>query len=137
MTSHRFVEHTADILLHAEADNLPDLFAEAAIGLFNIISDVRSVGTSRSFDLRTEADTIEDLLHDWLSELLFLHETEDVLLSRFRVKLKDNALEARAAGEVINPQKHSLKTQVKAVTYHMLSVREENGLWSAEVLFDV
>ncbi len=137
MTSHRFVEHTADIILHADADNLPDLFAQAARGLFDIMSDIASVGASRSFNLRVEADTIEDLLHDWLSELLFLHETEDVLLSAFDVKLTGNTLEARAAGDPIDSERHGLKTQVKAVTYHMLSIREENSHWSAEVLFDV
>ncbi len=137
MSSHEPVEHTADIGIHAEADSLPDLFAETAKGFFEIISDIKSVGTSSSFSVRVEADSIGDLMHDWLSELLFLHETEDVLLSRFDVKVHGNVVEAQVAGERIDPGRHILKTQVKAVTYHMLSVREEKEGWAADVLFDV
>jgi SHS2 domain-containing protein len=137
MGSHELVDHTADIALHAEASALPELFAEAAAGLFEIICDVRGTGGSYATSVRVEADSPGHLMHDWLSELLYIHETEDVVLSRFDVKIRENSLEAQVAGEKIDPERHVLKAEVKAVTYHMLSVREENGRWHATVLFDL
>ncbi len=137
MGSHELADHTADIVLHAQSPDLSGLFAEAAEGLFEVIADAPEAGDSFSAAVRVEADTLENLMHDWLSELLYLHETEDVLLARFEVKVDGTALRADVSGEKIDPEKHVLKAEVKAITYHMLSVRQEEGRWHATVLFDL
>jgi SHS2 domain-containing protein len=137
MSSHEVIDHTADAGIRVEAASLPELFAEAAVGMFEIICDMEGVGTSYEGNVRVEADSPEDLMHDWLAELLFIHETEDVLLSKFTVEHRGNAVDARVIGQKIDPEKHLLKTEIKAVTYHMLTVREEGERWHANVLFDV
>jgi SHS2 domain-containing protein len=137
MGSHELADHTADIVLHAHSSDVSDLFAEAAKGLFEVMSDVSDAGGSYRREVRVEADSLENLMHDWLSELLFLHDTEDVLLGGFDVEVDGTALRADVRGEKTDPEKHVLKAEVKAVTYHMLSVRQEEGTWHATVLFDL
>lgn len=137
MGSHELADHTADIVLHAHSDDISELFAEAAKGLFEVIADAPEPDGSFAAAVRVEADSLENLMHDWLSELLYLHETEDVLLGGFDVKADGTALRADVSGEKLDPEKHVLKAEVKAVTYHMLSVEEKDGRWHATVLFDL
>ena len=135
MGSHELIDHTADVLIDARAPDLSGLFAEAAAALFEVICDPALLGNSYTATVRAEADAVEDLMHDWLGELLFLHETEDVLLRGFDVRLGERTLEALVTGEKIDRSRHTLRTEVKAVTYHMLEVNREEP--SVTVLFDI
>jgi SHS2 domain-containing protein len=64
-------------------------------------------------------------------------DTEGLIFGRFQVNLKDLALEATAWGEVFDPEIHTMKTEIKAVTYHLLEVVEADQCWKAQVIFDI
>ncbi len=131
-------EHTADIGLRARAADLDTLFAEAARAFFSIIvenyGDVRAVN---EYSLSVEADQLDDLLYDWLAELLYLFDTEHVLLCEFNVTLCDGSLTATVRGEPIDPERHHLDMDVKAITYHELKVEQDRDGYLAEVIVDL
>jgi SHS2 domain-containing protein len=86
----------------------------------------------------------EELLVRWLSELLYLRDTQDLLFSRFDLKIVEPAgpdgeasLTAVAWGETFDPSRHAAKTGIKAVTYHQVEARREREGWRARVIFDV
>ncbi len=124
---YEFIEHTADIAIKAYGKSVEESFGNAATGMFDVITDVSKVEPKGEYQVRVKSDDLENLLVDWLSELLFLHETQDVLFSEFDVKIENLSLVATAKGEAINREKHELKSGVKAVTYHMLEVNEKEG----------
>lgn len=124
---YEFIEHTADIAIKAYGKSVEESFGNAAKGMFDVITDVSKVEPKGEYQVRVKSDDLENLLVDWLSELLFLHETQDVLFSEFDVKIENLSLVATAKGEAINREKHELKSDVKAVTYHMLEVNEKEG----------
>jgi len=134
-----FVEHTADVGVKAYGSSLKEQFENAALGMFSLIADLDNVESVGEFKVTLKAPDSEQLLVDWLGELLYIHEVYDVLLKEFTVDVQetDESLELIAVvkGEQIDPSKHNLKTMVKAVTYHMLEVSEEKGYLF--VLFDV
>jgi SHS2 domain-containing protein len=132
---YEFIEHTADIGIKAYGDTLEESFANAALGMFNVMTEVSKVEPVGEYDVKVESDNLEDLLVDWLGELLFLHETQDVLLSEFEVKIEDLSLTAKVRGETLDRKKHELKDDVKAITYHMLEVNKEGGY--LKVLLDI
>ncbi|MEE9224290.1 MAG: archease [Thermoplasmata archaeon] len=132
---YEFIEHTADIGIKAYGETLEESFANAALGMFNVMTDVSKVEPVGEFDVKVESDTLENLLVDWLGELIFLHETQDVLLSEFDVEIDGLSLDAKVRGETIDREKHELKDDVKAVTYHMLEVNQEEGY--LKVLLDI
>ena len=75
---------------------------------------------------------------DWLSELLYLHDVENLLFKEFKVvSVGEDGLKAIAKGEPFQEGVHAIKTEVKAVTYHRLEVRKKNGGWRAQVIFDL
>jgi SHS2 domain-containing protein len=131
-------EHTADLGLRVLAEDEPTLFADAARGLFSIIvanlDAVRPV-CKKAFALR--GSRRDELLFDWLSELLYVFETERLVLSQFRVALGAEDLQAEAWGEPLDATRHQLEHEVKAVTYHGLVVEQTAQGWRAEVIVDI
>jgi SHS2 domain-containing protein len=86
---------------------------------------------------RLQEDDLETLLVSWLQELLYLLDTEDLVFGRFQVKIHDLSLEATAWGEPFDPSIHTIKTEIKAVTYHQLEVARSELGWQAQVIFDI
>ena len=135
MKRFEYLDHTADIGIKAYGQTLEECFENAALGMFTILfggSEIKEVG---EFEIRLEAPDLEQLLVDWLSELLYLHEADELAFCSCSVKLEGAKLDARVKGEAFNPERHVVDTQIKAVTYHMLEVDEEKGY--VQVLFDI
>ncbi len=131
-------EHTADLGLRVVADDLPTLFAEAGQGLFAmLLGEAADVQPVRSVSFRVEGKELDYLLLDWLNELLFTFESQNLLLSHFQVTLDDTGLTAQAQGETVDPARHALEHEVKAITYHHLRVQQRDGHWQAEVIVDI
>ena len=129
------IEHTADVGIRAYGKTPSALFESAAEGMFSLIANPAKVEPKGEVEIRLRAEDLPQLLVAWLSELLFLHETQHLLFSKFQVRVRGTTLEAHARGEAIDKRRHELKLAVKAVTYHRLSVDPVKGV--AEVIFDV
>lgn len=131
-------EHTADVGLRIRAGNLSKLFQDAGRALFSVIVvNLDTVRPLQEVTLRVEADDREELLHDWLAELLYTFDAEHMLFSSFQVALGETGLTATARGERFDEDRHELDAEVKAITYHGLKLVEENGGWLAEVIVDL
>ncbi len=128
------IEHTADVGIRAYGKGASAIFASAAEGMFSLIADLTKVRSTGEVEIRLSADDLPRLLVAWLSELLFLHETQHLLLAKFEVHIRGTSLRAKAWGERIDKRRHELKLALKAVTYHRLSVDVAKGV--AEVIFD-
>ena len=131
-------EHTADLGLRMRAPTLNDLFADAGRALFSVIvANLDSVRTVHELHFQIDGNRHDDLLADWLAELLFTFDTRRVLLSAFQVTVRDGGLVATARGEPFDPDRHELDMEVKAITYHGLKVEEDGDGWLAEVIVDL
>jgi len=131
------IDHTADVGIAAYGADLKEAFANAAYGLFSLMVDMEGVKDVLCREVEVTAADREELLVAWLSEMVYLFEVENVLFKRFEIaELGDTRLRASCFGEKIDPQRHEIKTAIKAVTYHMLKIERENG-FRVEVLFDV
>jgi SHS2 domain-containing protein len=131
-------DHTADLGLRIEAEDLKGLFAEAGRALLSVIvSNPDAVEPCDPVTLRVLGTDREYLLVDWLDELLFLFESRRFLAREFETVLDDIGLSATALGEPCDPERHRLAHEVKAVTYHGLVVEESPDGWRAEVILDI
>jgi len=135
-------EHTADVGLRIAAPSFDELLAEAARGLFSlIVEELREVRPVQRIEIQIpRAQTTPAasyLLFDWLNELLYTFETRRLLLGEFRVKVENETLIGEAWGETIDPRRHRLDHEVKAITYHGLEVRQTHEGWEAQVIVDI
>ncbi len=132
------IDHTADIGLRICASSLPELFRAAAEGMFNLIldPDLHSPATeTKAVHLRS--DSPENLLREWLAELLYLHATRKMVFARFDIEsVSGTALEATALGFRMSDEQTAAATEIKAVTYHALTLKETAEGFEAQVIFD-
>lgn len=130
MKNFEYFETTADIGFMAYGNSLNEAFENAGLAIFNIISDTSQVlpTTSKQFEIISE-DKVS-LLYDYLEELLFHHEIDFMLFSKFDVEIKKindgYVLNASIAGEQIDWDKHERKTEIKAITFHMMDVKKSD-----------
>jgi len=129
----RELEHTADWQLEVWAPDLPGLFAQAALGMYEL-SGIRLDPANRvSEELELESRDHESLLVEFLHELLYLGESRGLAFDDFNIKIEDAKLSARMGGGAIADQ----NKEIKAVTYHDLKIQEGPRGLEAKIVFDV
>jgi SHS2 domain-containing protein len=131
-------DHTADVGLRVRAADLDRLFAEAAKALFSlIVVNLDAVRPVEQAEIQLQGDRPDDLLFDWLAELLYLLDSRRMVFGQFDVHVEEHGLTATAKGEPIDRKRHELEREVKAITYHGLKVERTAEGWLAEVIVDI
>ncbi len=133
----KLIEVEADIGFEVWSEDLNNLFEEAALSMYEIMVDIDKVEPKEERYIKIEAEEMDLLMHDWLSELLYITDVKGIVFSKFNVIINNFKLEGKAFGEPVNRKKHNPKTEIKAVTYHRLKVSKENGIWRATVILDI
>jgi len=138
MKSYEIIDHTADVAIKAFGKTLSEAFENAAKAMFDIITDNSEIESVGQYDIKLAASDLEQLLVDWLSELLFLNSSQNLVFGFFNVTVDDtkNQLFAHVCGEKYSTTKHNIGVEIKAVTYHMLQVRNKRP-YEVQVLFDI
>jgi len=132
------LDHTADIGVIVYGEDLRTLFENAGEAFFHLITDLKKVKRRIEKRIDIGGESLDRLMVDWLSELLYLHDVESLLFKGFEVEsVGEDGLRAIVKGEPFQEGVHVIKTEVKAVTYHQIEVRQENGRWRAQVIFDL
>jgi SHS2 domain-containing protein len=135
---YEYIEHTADLGFKAYGATQEELFVNAAEALFEVLVSLETIQPSEERAVKVEAQGLDGLMVSWLSDLLYLFETQHLLLNRFCVEsIKSDSLEATVHGEVLDPARHEIKTCVKAVTYHKLYVTRGSGMWESQIFLDL
>lgn len=139
---YEIIEHTADIGLQVFGETKEKLFQNAARGMFFIITGSCSLGKQgkkKYWNLKCEGSNLDELLVEWLSELLYIHSTDFVFLNDFIIgSLTNNNIKAKSSGIKINESPFQIEKEIKAVTYHNLQItKNEKGYWEATVVFDI
>lgn len=138
MQKYRLLNHTADFGIEVWGKTLDELFINAATGMYELIADLKKVLPENTISFEIKAQDKNELLRNWLAELLYYFSVKDIIFCKFKIiKLNDNYIKSQAMGEKINQKKHTLFHEVKAVTFHNLNIEEKNGTLTTEIIFDV
>jgi SHS2 domain-containing protein len=137
-----FLEHTADVYIRAHGKTMEEAYENAALAMFETITDTDQVAQSEEDSIEVEAEDQYALLYNWLEALLVNSETKGMLYSKFQINSwKETAenfqIKAKIWGEKFDPQKHLQKVAVKAVTYHLMVVIREMDRVILEVILDI
>ena len=129
-------DHTADILMHIRAADPAGLFTDAGRALMKTMYR----GSARPIEevsVTITGQSLEHLLHGFLSELLFESEVQNIVFCEFEFQIRDGEVSAILRGEPINPAIHGGGTEVKGISWYGLSIRQEQNEYTCDVLFDV
>ncbi|RLG78118.1 MAG: archease [Thermoprotei archaeon] len=138
----RYREHTADVIIEAWGPTLEAAFEEAAKAMFTLITDIEKVEPREEFSIEVKGFDLENLLYQWLEELLYYHDSQNLVFSKFQVMEisrvgEDYLLKAKVYGEKFDRKKHIPGTVVKAVTYAEMRVENRNGKWFVSAVLDI
>lgn len=137
-----FLEHTADVYIAVYGRTMEEAFENAALALFEVMTDTAKVKHDFEYSLEVEAEDEYALLYAWLEALLVRFETANTLYSKFKIlSLGETSeglrIEAKVWGEKFNRKKHTQKVAVKAVTYHRMEIIKEIDKVTLEFILDI
>ena len=132
------IDHTADIGIIAYGADIKEVFTNAALGLFNLITNLADVGEDTSRYIELSSQDTENLLVEWLNELLYTFDAEHIVFKSFHIDdLSHNHLKATCRGAKIDPDRQRIKREIKAATYHMLAINRDDSGYKAQIIFDI
>ena len=135
---YRVFNHTADLGVEIYGKTVEELFVNAAFAIGDLMTDLQNVEVTKVRRIFAEGTDWEDLLVNYLREVLYLFNGEGLLLGDYAIiELDPQHLVAEARGELFDPNRHRINTEIKAVTYHQVLVRETETGWIGRVIFDV
>lgn len=138
----KFFRHTADVEFEVYGRDLPELFESAAFALFDVMTDTWKIKGAVRKEIAAKGRDLEALLYDFLEQFLILHDSENLVFSRFKVLEVAQTPEgckarAEAWGEEFDESRHEGRTAIKAVTYHDMKVGRKGAEWFAHIVLDI
>ena len=136
MGRYTYIEHTADLGINVSGGSFEDIL----ITIARAIVETQVTGQIKERVQRTitcSGDTLEDLLVDWCRELLYLYEVHEFIPASYAITKKNLCVTAHLHGEMFDSTRHSLKTHIKNVTYHDLSITHTSTGYSTTVIFAI
>ena len=136
--SYEIIDHTADIGLHVFGGNPVELFCNAARALTDVITDHRRVAAVDSVGVSVTGHDWPDLMVNWLREMLYLWSGKDLLVAAVDIqRISTHRIDAVVSVEPFQPERHRIRNEIKAITYHQIDVSEGLTGWEAKIILDV
>ncbi|MFO8019402.1 MAG: archease [Promethearchaeia archaeon] len=140
---YKFRDHTADIEIFSWGQDLCEAYEQTALSLMETISpDLEKIDPKIKKELEVTAEDKEALLFDFLSEFLYIFDVENLIFSEIKVetieKINDEyQLKASMKGEQFDRDNHEIGTEVKAITYSFMEIKEEEDKVEISIVFDI
>jgi SHS2 domain-containing protein len=136
--SYQIIDHTADLGIIVRGPDIKGLFINAAQALTDLMVKGDFAGKMTWKEISVTAEDLSDLMVRWLGEILYLFVAEKLAVDTIAINaLSSTQLEATIATARFEPGRHRVLREIKAVTYHQISVGKANDEWEARVIFDV
>jgi SHS2 domain-containing protein len=135
----KYIEHPSDVGFEVYGDTLEELFANAAIAMYSFMTDVDEIEEeAEEREIEVKSEDLLSLMFDWLDELIFLFESESLIMKNFDIAVNETKFSicGNCKGGRFDPSKHESGIIIKAVTYNMMQIKK-NEEWSARVVLDV
>jgi protein archease len=136
----RYLDHMTDAVIEAYGGTLEEAFENAARGLNDTMIDLKTVKPNKEIKIAANGHDLHSLLFDWLDKVMLLLVADGIVMSDFSVKIKQEngySLAGVAKGEKLDLDRHHYKVEIKAVTYHEMEVRQEEGKATVRFLLDL
>lgn len=137
---YRFLDHMTDAVIEAHGSTLEEAFEQAAKALNDTMIDLAGVRPEREMRIEAQGHDLESLLFDWLDKVMLLLVADGIAMSQFSATIRKDggySLSGIAKGEKLDLSRHNYKVEIKAVTYHEMSVRQDGERFVVRFLLDL
>jgi SHS2 domain-containing protein len=136
--NYRITARQSELAVRVVGKSQIALFVNAAFALFDVITDTEKIDGKERMQLEVEGSDRDDLLVNWLRELLYLYQGSAYLLKDFTIReMKDTLVKGEVSGEKLDPDRHEIKQEIAAVAYHQSHMQKTGDQWIAQVIFEV
>ena len=136
--NYRITTHQNELAVRIVGNSQADLFANSGFALFDVLSDIDKIEATERLSLEVEGSDRDDLMVNWIRELLYLYQGSGYLLKEFKInEVKDTLVKAEVAGEKIDPDRHEIKQEIAAVAFHKSRMQKTGNQWIAQVIFEI
>ena len=135
---YRITPHHSELAVKVFGSSQLELFQNSGWALFDVTTDIEKIETKDCVPLEVEGSDRDDLLVNWVRELLYLYQGSGYLLKEFRIsELGDKMMKAEACGEKIDPDRHEIKKEIVAIAYDKSRMVKTGDQWTAQLIFEV
>jgi SHS2 domain-containing protein len=135
---YRLTRRQSELAVRVTGNSQVDLFANSAFALFDVMADVDKIEVKERINLEVEGTDRDDLMVNWMRELLYLYQGSGYLLREFNIReVKDTIVKAEVCGEKIDPDRHEVKQEIGAVAFHKSRMEKTGNQWTAQVIFEL
>jgi SHS2 domain-containing protein len=135
---YRITKHHSELAVRITGSSQADLFANSAYALFDVMTDPAVIEIKERIPLEIEGSDRDDLMVNWMRELLYLYQGSGYLLKEFKIsQVKDTIVKAEVCGEKIDPDRHEIKQEIVAVAFHKSRMEKTGNQWIAQLIFEV
>ena len=135
---YRITTRQSELAVKITGNSQADLFAKSAFALFDVMLDVDKIEIKERLPLEVEGADRDDLMVNWMRELLYLYQGGGYLLKEFAIReVKDTLVKAEVCGEKIDPDRHEIKQEIAAVAFHKSRMEKTGNQWIAQVIFEL
>jgi SHS2 domain-containing protein len=137
-SKYRITKHQNELAVRITGNSQADLFVNSGLALFDVMADVDKIEVKERLPLEVEGADRDELIVNWLRELLYLYQGSAYLLKDFDIReVKDTVVKAEVGGEKLDPDRHEVKQEITAVAYHQSHMQKTGDQWIAQVIFEV
>lgn len=136
---YRLTKHQSELAVRVIGESQADLFANSALALFDVmVADMDKIESKERLPLEVEGADRDDLMINWVRELLYLYQSSGYLIKEFVIReVKDTVVKADVAGEKIDPDRHEIKQEIAAVAFHKSRMEKTGNQWTAHLIFEL
>ncbi len=135
---YRITKHQTELAVRVRGSSQADLFANSAFALFDVMTDITAIEIKEHLPLEVEGSDRDDLMVNWMRELLYFYQSSGYLLKEFRIReVKDTLVKAEVCGEKIDPDRHDIRQEIAAVAFHKSRMEKTGNQWIAQLTFEL
>ncbi len=141
MDKFNYFETTADIGIDVRANNLEDAFISSALATMNLVTDVDRIDSVITEEVELVSEDLYALLYDWVTEVIMLMNCDFFIASKYELKItkedENYLLSAKLYGDTYDTNRYNYKTEVKAITYHMMKIESVENEYHVKFIVDI
>jgi protein archease len=137
-SKYRLTRRQSELAVRVIGGSQSDLFSNSAFALFDVMADVEKIEIKERINLEVEGTDRDDLMVNWMRELLYLYQGSGYLLREFNIReVRDTLVKAEVCGEKIDPDRHEIKQEIGSVAFHKSRMEKTGNQWTAQVIFEL
>ena len=141
MNDYKYFETTADIGIEVVSNSIEDAFINSALATMNLVTDVEKMDTTINKEVQITSEDLYALLYDWITEVIMLMNCDFFIASKYDLNISESddkyILKAILYGDIYDTNKYNYKTEVKAITYHLMQIDNIDDNYHVKFIVDI